>query len=173
MPTVDSGLIAVLGVTGGSVASVGAQLMLGWRARRTDAIAGARIVYSALADTLAMLNKLEDAGHPRPTITTNLGISEAVWGEHGLALARSTNIEAFHRIQVAFVDIRHIRDALSSTADNADLNVRASRLVAEATFGSRLKRIERARELALNAGTRLTDRPRLWWMNWRERESAH
>jgi hypothetical protein len=54
---VDSALIGVLSVIGGSVASVGAQLALSSRVRRTDAIASARIVYSALADVdAAFLN---------------------------------------------------------------------------------------------------------------------
>jgi hypothetical protein len=166
----DSALAGVLGVVGGSVASVGAQLALGWRTRRTDSIAGARIIYSALADSAAVLHQLKQPGHhPRATITTNLAIYEAMWDEHQSALARAANIEAFHLIQVAFVDVRHIRDALTTAADNADLNERASRVVADPCFGSRVERIKLARNLAFKEGTRLLDKPRLALMNLRDK----
>jgi hypothetical protein len=162
----DSALAGVLGVLGGSVASVGAQLALGWRTRRTDSIAAARIIYSALADTATVLHQLEQPGHdPRATITKNLGTYEAMWQEHQSALARAANIQAFHLIQVAFVDVRHIRDALTTVADNADLSEKALRLVADTSFGSRVERIERARDLAFKEGTRFLDNPRLALMN--------
>lgn len=165
----DTALAGIIGLAAGSIASVGAQLAVGRSSRRNEAIAGACIIYGALADTSATLRNLGQSGHPRGTITTNLSTYEATWDEHKSALARATNIEAFHRIQVAFVDIRHIRDALTSAADGADLNERARRVVADETYLGRIERIDRARELAFKAGTRLTDLPRLMLMNYRDR----
>lgn len=168
----DATLAAVVGVAAGSVASVGAQLAVGRSNRRNDAIAGACIIYGALADASATLRKLDQPGHPRVTITTNLTEHEATWDEHKSALARATNIEAFHRIQVAFVDLGHIRDALAATADGADLNERARRLLAGETYLGRIERIERARELAFAAGVRVTDRPRLALMRIKDKDAS-
>jgi hypothetical protein len=155
---VSSALIGVLGVLAGSVASVGAQSWLALRARRTDAIASARIVYSALADMSATLMAAEQTG------TWGAGGPElfhgyfATWEEHRVALARAMSALEFHEVQVAFINMRQIANARTAGIEKGQADQGVRMLLDDQFHEARVDSINRARVLAFKAGERWSDK---------------
>jgi hypothetical protein len=158
VPAMDNALFGILGVIAGSLASVGAQSWLAARGRRTDAIASARIVYSALGDMSASLLGAKQTG------TWGAGGPElfqgyfTTWEENRVALASAIGAMDFHLIQVAFISVRQIANARAKAVadDNPDEGV--SMVLEDPHIEARIRNIDRARLLAFAAGERWADK---------------
>jgi hypothetical protein len=156
---VTSALIGVLGVLAGSLASVGAQLLVAWRTRHTEAIASARIIYSALGDTTSVVLAAKQTGSWG---AGGAGMFEeyfTLWEAHRGALARATSAMDFHHIQVAFVSgVKHIASACVEAIEKGQVDRGVAMVLGDPHFDSRFQSIDRARLLAFKAGERWSDK---------------
>jgi hypothetical protein len=154
----DSALIGVVGVIAGSLATGGVQLLLAWRTRHTDAIASARVVYSALADVTASVEGARLAGKWGVGGPQLFQEHAATWQTHRTALARTISAMDFHHIQVAFIDIRHIANTRKKAFDEGLPDEGLTLVLNDRFLDSRLRKLDRARLLAFKAGERWSDK---------------
>jgi len=169
---VSSALIGVLGVLAGSLASVGAQLVVAWRSRVTDAIASARIIYSALGDANSALIAAERTGSWGAGGGTSLFEGHfALWEANRDSLARATSAMDFHHIQVAFVSgVKHIGSACAAAVEKGEADQGVAMVLGDPYIDSRVQSIDRARLLAFAAGERWSDKLKRRWTGYKPSE---
>jgi hypothetical protein len=154
---VDNALIGVLGVIGGALATGGVQLGLASRARHTDAIAAARMLFAALAEAEACLRSGKKTG--------SWGASEnqfktplVAWGEYRVPFARGVTSSVFERVARGFGEVRNLQNVRTANSERNDEGVAV--VLRDAQIDVREQVLLTAMELARKAGERWSDRLR-------------
>jgi hypothetical protein len=127
----DSWLIGLVGVIAGAIVTGGVQLLLADAQRRNDALAAARVAWSALAETTNVLRRSEECREWRSGLDPLRRILDRnllIWDEQRVSLARAVDSYGFRRIEIAFSNIRNLLESLS---DADELPDRGFRLVVD------------------------------------------
>lgn len=142
------------------MASVGAQTWIGWRDRRTNSIASARIVYSALGGMTAALRGAQVSGTWGVGGIDQFDIYVATWEKQRDALARATSSPDYHVIQVAFYNVQAIASARTRAREEGKPDEGVALVLNDSHANAREDSIDRGRVLAFAAGERWSDKLR-------------
>jgi hypothetical protein len=163
----SSALVGFIGVIAGAVTTGGVQATVGWLGRRSDAVAAARLVGTALDDIIVTLQIAQDRGS-WPKGAERIDQFMATWQEHQGALARSLDAIEFDLVAQAMGVVRLIGDTRAEAAARGERTEGLAELLADrSTWDLRVRVIEGGVHRLTVAGRRVQDRVRKRLMPWR------
>lgn len=158
----DQAVVALLGALGGSIATGGAQIIVGWTGRRNDSLAAARLMFGALvaAELELDVGQERSAFVPRHGRTRLFEAGLATWESQKDRLARVVNVVEFNTIQAAVFDLQHLDDVVHEAVQTGLPDGGYAAIVGDKAHAARVENITEAREVVTKAGLTTWERLR-------------